>query len=120
MLIQRRRLTILPSSQDVSEEKRDGLTECPARGKHTMHDIVAFMILWLILLPVIYLIEALLCSLVHQCHSGFAAHHLKACILNQLPSCEPQRQLCFQLSAPGFFSFLNVKRLSEDVDCILP
>lgn len=66
MLIQRRRLTILPSSQDVSEEKRDGLTECPARGKHTMHVIVAFMILWLIPLPVIYLIEALLCSLVHQ------------------------------------------------------
>ena len=66
MLIQRRRLTTLPSSQDVSEEKRDGLTDFPTRGKHTMHVIVAFMILWLILLPVIYLIEALLCSLVHQ------------------------------------------------------
>lgn len=71
MLIQRRRLTILPSSQDVSEENWDGLTECPARGKHTMHVIVAFMSLWLIPFPVIYLFEALLCSLAHQWYSGF-------------------------------------------------
>lgn len=64
MLIQKRTVIIFSSSQDVGGEKSDGLAERLACGKHTMHIFVGFIIMWLIPLPVIYLIEAFLCSLV--------------------------------------------------------